>query len=73
MKTRYYVGYEDCSNCAVYIIDGEHLAHYVPDAEWIDESSDCRKWTTASKKEARAVAERFKGYGATVKSYTVIR
>ena len=70
MKTRYYIGNEDDANCAVYLVEGEHLAHVIPDWEWIEES-ESRKWTTASKSEARAVAARFKGYGATVRSYTV--
>ena len=70
MKTRYYIGYPEDSNCAVYIIEGEHLAHAIPDWEWIEES-ESRRWTTASKREAEAVAERFKGYGARVCSYAV--
>jgi hypothetical protein len=71
MKTRYYVGHETDLNCAVYAIDGEYLAHVVPDWDWIEESDGARKWSTASKGEANAVARRFRGFGAVVYPYTV--
>jgi hypothetical protein len=70
MKTRYYVCEADSQHCAVYMVDDEWLAHVLPDWEAI-EAGPSRKWTTASKREAKAVAARYKGYGCRVASYTV--
>jgi len=66
--TRYYLAHPNDSNPAVYLIDGEHLAHTVPDWEAI-ETSPARIWTTASKREAWDVAWRFMAWEPRVVPY----
>ena len=62
----YYIAHPDDNNPSVYIIDGEWLAHTVPDWEHIETSSDCRVWRTTSKRKAIRIAERLRHYGARV-------
>jgi hypothetical protein len=66
--TRYYIAHPDASIPCVYLIDGDWLAHTVPDWEAI-ESSESRVWTTASAREAREVAQRFRAWEARVVPY----
>ena len=48
MTTRYYIAHPDANVPAIYLVDGEYLAHTVPDWEQI-ETSATRIWTTTSK------------------------
>jgi hypothetical protein len=62
---RYYIAHEDSSIAAVYMVDGEYLAHAVPDWEQIEQGST-RVWTTPSQAEAQRVANKFNAFGARV-------
>lgn len=66
--TRYYLAHADDNSPAVYIVDGEYLAHTVPDWEAI-ESSPSKVWTTASRSEAWNVAWRFMAWEPRVVEY----
>jgi hypothetical protein len=66
--TRYYLAHPDDSSPAVYLVDGDCLAHTVPDWEAI-ESGTASIWTTASKREAWAVAWRFMAWEPRVVPY----
>ena len=66
--TAYYIAHPDANVPAVYLVNGEWLAHTVPDWEAIEESP-ARVWRTRSSREAREVAERFRYWGARVVAY----
>jgi hypothetical protein len=66
--TRYYLAHPDDASPAVYIVDGEYLAHTVPDWEAI-ESSPAKVWKTASRSEAHDVARRYRTWEARVVPY----
>jgi hypothetical protein len=63
--TTYYIAHEDADVPAVYLVDGEWLAHTVPDWEAI-EGCPSRVWRTSSKYEAMQIAGRYKHFGARV-------
>jgi ABC-type iron transport system FetAB ATPase subunit len=66
MTTRYYIANETDNTAAVYMVDGEYLAHIVPDWEQIEEADFARVWTTHSQAEAQRVANKFNAFGARV-------
>lgn len=68
--TRYYIAHPDANVPAIYLVDGEYLAHTVPDWEQI-ETSSTRIWSTTSKREAYDVAQRYQHFGTRVVPYRV--
>ena len=66
--TRYYLANPDDNTPAVYLVDGDYLAHTVPHWEAIEEGA-ARVWTTASKREAWDVAWRFMAWQPQVVAY----
>lgn len=67
-QTRYYIAHADDNSPAVYQVDGEYLAHTVPDWEQIEQGPS-RIWHTTDKREAYNVADRLRQYGARVVAY----
>lgn len=70
MTTRYYIAHPDANVPAIYLVDGQYLAHTVPDWEQI-ETSATRIWSTTSKREAFDVAQRYRHFGTRVVAYRV--
>ena len=68
--TRYYIAHPDANVPAVYLVDGEYLAHAIPDWEQI-EASFTRVWSTTNKNEAHNVAQRYRHFGTRVVPYRV--
>lgn len=72
MTTRYYIAHPDANVPAIYLVDGEYLAHTVPDWEQI-ETSATRIWSTTNKSEAFDVARRYRHFGTRVVAYRAKR
>jgi len=72
MTTRYYIAHPDANVPSIYLVDGEYLAHTVPDWEEI-ELNPARIWTTTSKSEAFDVAQRYRHFGTRVVPYRAKR